>query len=126
MDKISSILKTSPRVQSVDPKSITPGRPGAPGMGRPQGRISSQDRFSVSDVAKEKAFQETLAIRNPREDRHSKIAEQTTREFFETRFRPDEALVEAPIVDEPVFAPDEDYASRGSLPVRGSQLDTQG
>lgn len=125
MEKISSILKTSPRVQSVDPKGITPVRPGAPGMGRPQGRISSQDRFSVSDGAKEKAFQETLAARNPREDRHVKIAEDATREFFETRFRPVDDEPAAAGFEEPVFAPAEDYAPRSSAPIRGSQLDTE-
>lgn len=84
MDKLSSILPSSPRVKSVDLKSAHPARPGAPRFGRPQGSVSS-DRMTLSSAAKDMAFQETLAARNPREEAHSQIAKDVTRKFFETR-----------------------------------------
>lgn len=37
MEKISGILKNSPRVQSVDLRESTPVRPGTPSFGRPEG-----------------------------------------------------------------------------------------
>lgn len=84
MDKLSSILPSSPRVKSVDLKNAQPARPGAPLFGRPQGSVSS-DRLTLSSAAKDLAFQETLAARNPREAAQVQIAKDVTRKFFETR-----------------------------------------
>lgn len=84
MDKLSGILPSSPRVKSVDLKNAQPARPGAPLFGRPQGSVSS-DRLTLSSAAKDLAFQETLAARNPREAAQVQIAKDVTRKFFETR-----------------------------------------
>lgn len=122
MEKISSILKASPRVKSIDPKEVAPVRPGAPAMGRPEGRVSGRDRLSISPDAKEKAFRETLAARNPREDRHAKIAEEATRKFFETRVEPVVARPSSEVSFEPMEGPSSVDEIRFG---RGQYLDTE-
>lgn len=84
MEKLSSILPASPRVKSVDLKAAQPVRPGVPRFGRPEGLVS-RDRLSLSPEAKEMAFKETLAARNPREAQSAKIAEEVTAKFFQNR-----------------------------------------
>ena len=90
MEKISSILSSSPRVKAVDIKEAHPIRPGVPTFGRPEGRSSLRDfkdKISVSQEAKDMAFKETLAAKNPQEARHAKIAADMTRNFFENRMK---------------------------------------
>jgi len=48
MDKISSILPASPRMQMVEMAASQPARPGAPLMGRPEGKNSMGDRITLS------------------------------------------------------------------------------
>jgi hypothetical protein len=85
MDKISSILPSSARVQSVDIDESPPVRPGAPALGRKAGRNTVADRVSLSQKAKEMAAQETLAVRNPKEASRAKMVEELNKKFFETR-----------------------------------------
>lgn len=85
MEKISGILAASPRVKSVDLSEAHPVRPGTPSFGRPVGTTSSRDRFTLSEQAKERAFEDTLGGRNPKEAQQARIAEDVTRKFFETR-----------------------------------------
>lgn len=87
MEKISGILPSNSRLKSVDLKNSQPSRPGAPNFGQRMGSTSA-DRLSLSEEATERMMQETLAGYNPREARHAKIAEQMTRNFFETRLGP--------------------------------------
>lgn len=111
MDKLSSILPSSPRVKSVDLKNAQPARPGAPLFGRPQGSVSS-DRMTLSPAAKDLAFQETLGGRNPKEAAQVQIAKDVTRKFFETRLDEpaptaqarQEVAMEAPMAIESVSA----------------------
>ena len=93
MEKISSILGGTPRVKAVDMEEAHPIRPGVPSFGRPEGRTSLKDRFTVSQEAKDIAFKETLAARNPKEFASAKIAEEMTANFFNTKLKP-------PVVDE--------------------------
>lgn len=48
MDKISSILPASPRMQLAEVAAAQPARPGAPLMGRPEGKNSIGDRITMS------------------------------------------------------------------------------
>jgi hypothetical protein len=93
MDKLSSILGSSPRVKSVDLSDAHPVRPGTPSFGRPVGTTSIRDRFTVSDSAKDRALQDTVGFRNQKEDRQTKIAENVTKKFFETRLQPKEEVL---------------------------------
>jgi hypothetical protein len=87
MEKLSSILPTSPRVQSVDLDEAPPARPGAPSLGRKEGRNSINDRVSLSPRAKEMAAQETMMGRNPKEISRAQKVEALNRRFFETRLQ---------------------------------------
>lgn len=51
MDKISGILPSSHRIQSVDMKNAPALRPGAPSFGQPMGMTAVEDRVSLSSVA---------------------------------------------------------------------------
>lgn len=119
MEKISSILPANARLKSVDTQDAHPVRPGVPAMGRPVGRTSGQDRFTVSQEAKDLAFQETLATRNPREDEHVKIADAMTKNFFETRLQAKPAS-RAEEAMEPIVVPQPD----DNTAVRGGYIDT--
>ena len=89
MEKLSSILPSNARVKSVDLEDSHPVRPGVPSLGRPTGLTSSQrDRATISPQAKEAAFNETLARRNPREEKSVKIVHSVTDAFFNKRISP--------------------------------------
>lgn len=83
MEKISSILPTSPRVKKVDLSDAAPVRPGTPTFGRPVGANAVKDRLTISEQAKDIAFQETLGKIDPKEARGVRIAEKLTQKFFE-------------------------------------------
>ncbi|MDG0815450.1 hypothetical protein [Bdellovibrio svalbardensis] len=48
MEKISSILPASPRMKVAELSASQPARPGAPLMGRPEGKNSMGDRITLS------------------------------------------------------------------------------
>lgn len=103
MEKLSSILPSNSRVKSVDLEDAHPVRPGVPSLGRPMGTTSSQrDRMTISPQAKEAAFNETLARRNPREDKSVKIASKITDQFFNSRVGPKSDSEFAPALSEQV------------------------
>jgi len=85
MEKLSSILPASPRVQSVDMADAHAVRPGVRSYGRPIGANPIKDRLTISQQAKDVAFQETLGTINPREAKSVKIADDMSKKFFETR-----------------------------------------
>lgn len=99
MEKISSILKSSPRVKSVDMASAAPVRPGAPSYGAPIGRNSVADRITLSDRAKDLAMQDTLALRNPKEASRAKMVEEINRNFFESRLDKEEPTTGEQVTD---------------------------
>lgn len=88
MDKLSSILPSSPRVQAVDLNEAPPVRPGAPTFGRRVGANTIKDRITVSQEAKDIAFQDTLAMRNPKETKGVKIVDQLAKKFFDSQTKP--------------------------------------
>ena len=52
MDKISGILPSSRRIQSVDMTHAPALRPGAPSFGQPMGMTALEDRVSLSSAAR--------------------------------------------------------------------------
>lgn len=117
MEKLSSILPSSPRVTSVDLDEAPPARPGAPAFGRKQGRNTISDRITLSKQAKEMAAQDTMMVKNPKEAARAKMVEEINRNFFNTRVKPveaevpkaevvTEALVTAPMVEDELFVPE--------------------
>lgn len=85
MEKISGILASSARVTSVDLDEAPPARPGSPNVGQKQGVVRINDRFNLSQRAKEMAAQDTMMKVNPREQAKAKIVEDQSRAFFQTR-----------------------------------------
>jgi hypothetical protein len=85
MDKLSSILPSSPRIQNVDMEGSHPVRPGVASYGRPVGRNPIKDRFTLSQQAKDIAFKETLAGMNPKESKSTKIVNEMYKNFFENK-----------------------------------------
>ncbi len=100
MEKISSILPASPRVQSVDLDEAPPARPGAPAFGRKQGRNTVQDRITLSQKAKEMAAQDTMMVRNPKEAARAQKVEELNKRFFETRLQKPEVAPAGPRTEE--------------------------
>ena len=128
MEKLSSILPSNARLKSVDLEDAHPVRPGIPTHGRPVGMTSSQrDRITISPQAKENAFNETLARKNPRMDKNAEIVKTVTDNFFnkrvgpkvETDFTPSmteqvaQAQVDNIIVPETIPTPSPAYSSAG-------------
>lgn len=115
MEKLSGILKSSPRVKSVDMKNAAPVRPGAPSYGGPVGRSSVRDRITLSEQAKDLALADTLAVRNPKESSRAKLVEQINKNFFETRLDRNEPTVSeqvsASVGDSVGYSPEGDMTS---------------
>lgn len=90
MEKLSSILPSNARIRSVDLKASQASRPGTPNFGQRIGTTAAtQEKIDLGRAAElgRQAMDDTLAIRNPKEAEHRRIAEETTRNFFETRLR---------------------------------------
>lgn len=103
MEKISGIIPSNARVKSVDLSEAPPARPGAPAMGRKEGRNTVRDRVTMSEKAREMAaaaFKETTGGSNPKQAKESKIVEDINRKFFENRVKP----VETPLSEEVTHA----------------------
>ena len=86
MEKVSSILAASPRIKAVDLEEDHPVRPGAPTFGRKEGITAAQrDKITISPQAKDAAFAETMAARNPRIEEATQARIRNTDKFFESR-----------------------------------------
>lgn len=94
MEKISGILSSSARVTSVDLDESPPARPGSPNIGQKQGVVRINDRFNLSQRAKELAAQDTMMKVNPREHAKAKIVENQSKAFFQTRLKDDKKASE--------------------------------
>lgn len=93
MEKLSSILPASPRIKSVDLSEAKPRRPGSPTFGVPEGTTSSQrDRVSISSRDSIEALKDNGTYKNPRDFKTSKMAEEVTKKFFETRLNPTDKI----------------------------------
>lgn len=88
MEKISGILRGSPRVTSVDLKSARPVRPGTPSFGSPEGESSLRSQINRSTTTQ----QNPGAIEVPRwrakEDSHVAIVNQIASGFFQRQAQP--------------------------------------
>lgn len=86
MDKISGIIPSSPRLQSVDLKDAAPVRPGTPSFGRPEG-VSSLNKPPMISTAPETA-RRGAAIHEQRMDwrsedaRKANMAAEMSNSFF--------------------------------------------
>ena len=87
MEKISGILSPSARVTSVDLEDSQPSRPGSPNIGQKQGVVRINDRFNLSQQAKELASKETVMGRDHKDTAKAKIVSDMSRSFFETRVK---------------------------------------
>ncbi len=94
MEKISGILSSSARITSVDLDESPPARPGSPNVGQKQGVVRINDRFNLSQRAKEMAAQDTMMKINPRDAAKAKIVEEQSRAFFQTRLKTDKKASE--------------------------------
>ena len=83
MDKISGIIKSSPRVQSVDIRESSPIRPGTPLFGRPEG-ISSLNKpvNTLETGVKASAVAETLGGWKAKDQKSAAMAADLTNKFF--------------------------------------------
>ena len=89
MDKLSSILPNSPRVQSVDLSDAQPRRPGSPTYGAPVGTTASmRDRRTIGSKP---SLDEAPVYQNPKEAKSAKLINDVTKSFFEKRLTPQEA-----------------------------------
>ncbi len=85
MEKLSSILPSSPRIKSVDLDEAPPARPGAPKFGRKQGRNTIGDQVTMSAQARALSADSIKAAKDPKEFARGKMVEDISRNFFETR-----------------------------------------
>lgn len=140
MEKLSSILPSSPRIKNVDLSDAQPVRPGVATYGRPVGVNPMKDRFTVSQEAKDIAFRETLGAVNPKEAKSVKIVDDLSKKFFEgkvgedikkrpaseeTQERTTEAEEMVPVQAAQFFAPTAAQAPSQKAAVSGDNLDVQ-
>jgi hypothetical protein len=121
MDKLSGILPSNARIKSVDLKDAKPRRPGAPSLGVPMGTTSVKDRVNLNAGIQNPA-EDLLVYKNPKEMRHAKIAEETTKKFFETRLQNEPKVTE--VVEENINQSIEQLPELEELQVSEPQLYT--
>ena len=80
MEKISSIVPKSQRVQAVDLNSAQPVRPGAPAFGRPMGTSTAGVRDQMSTAQRAVAEQNRLV--DKRAEHMSQMVEEMNNRFF--------------------------------------------
>jgi len=97
MEKISGIVKASPRITSVDLSEASPVRPGTPGFGRPQAVSSLADRNQESTFGR--AAERGARIQSEMMDWRSKdkaraaiAAELSDRFFIKNRPKADQVM----------------------------------
>ena len=87
MEKISGIIKSSPRVQAVDMRESSPIRPGTPTFGRPEGVSSLAKSALDADLTagsnkRVAAAQEELSGWKAKDQKMASIAAELTNKFF--------------------------------------------
>lgn len=103
MEKISGIVKSSPRVQSVDLKSTSAVRPGTPSFGRPTGISTLIDKAGPSTA------QRAVALHNEIMDNRRATAEQPdivrnmANKFFMEQGKPAESITEDIDINETIL-----------------------
>ncbi len=134
MEKISSIVRGSPRTASVDLKSASAVRPGALGFGRPVGESSLTTPKEGTTAQRAVALQAELAEK--RAMGPDKVIQQMADQFFMSRIRrpeearevaaasPVEQKVQAEEAQELFVSEDEHAQPNGYVP-RGSYVDVR-
>ena len=82
MQKISSILPSSPRVGGVDLKSASAVRPGTPSFGRPVGESTGIARDGWSTAEKAANIREEMDVRLRNLSEPPEIVQKMTEQFF--------------------------------------------
>lgn len=85
MEKISGIVPASARTKSVDVSRSQPVRPGAPRMGRPEGRVTKniEDKVTLSSVAAERSMPEyPINYKQKVETARAKVVSDLADKFF--------------------------------------------
>ncbi|MBX2987579.1 MAG: hypothetical protein KF802_06755 [Bdellovibrionaceae bacterium] len=87
MEKISRIIPSNARTKAVDVSGSQPVRPGAPGWGRPEGRVTRspldiEDRVNISNL--ERPLDRTDIYKNKPEAARAKVVEDLAKKFFDT------------------------------------------
>ena len=72
---------------SVDLEESHASRPGSPNIGQKQGKVRINDRFNLSEQAKEMAAKETVMGRDHKDTARAKIVTEMSRNFFNTRVK---------------------------------------
>lgn len=108
MEKLSGILPSSPRVRSVDMDEAPPARPGAPTYGKKVGRNTVTDKVTLSPEAKGLKAPSLTKVQDPKELARSKIADNLTKNFFETRLNKATEPVSTELVAENIASMNED------------------
>lgn len=101
MEKISGIIKSSPRLQSVDMRDSMPVRPGTPTFGRPVGVSSLTDNqvFNQTSV-KANGIQNQMSDWRTKDAEKADIARRVSEGFFGKNRREAEVVVDN---DAPTF-----------------------
>ena len=83
MEKISGIVKASPRLMSVDMKEASPVRPGTPGFGRPEGVSSLREQANFGIAApKSTGLQSELMDWRSKDGQRAAVASDLSDRFF--------------------------------------------
>ncbi len=95
MEKISGIIKSSPRVQAVDLRESNPVRPGTPAFGRPQGVSSLNKPVNPMETStRAMSVADDLAAWRAKDLKNASIAADMTKQFF-VKPTPSEVEVES-------------------------------
>lgn len=97
MEKISGIVKASPRLTSVDLSDAPPVRPGTPGFGRPQGVSSLAERNQESSIGRAaergaRIQSEMMDWRSKDSQRAAIAAELSDKFFIKNKSRSEQAM----------------------------------
>ena len=83
MEKISGILKNSPRVQAADLRDANPVRPGTPSFGRPEGVSSlAKSALTALEVQKPAVAMELVQPWKSKDQQQAEIAADLANRFF--------------------------------------------
>ena len=100
MEKISNIVRGSPRVASVDLKRESAVRPGAPSFGRPIGESPHSEKIETT-AQRATALQTEL---NEKRNTHDGLVKEMSDNFFMNRVKGSQVMEEPAIGKAPVQA----------------------
>jgi hypothetical protein len=98
MEKISNIVRGSPRVASTDLKSAAPVRPGAPSFGRPVGESTEGSGKSSSTASRAVALH-NANVEMKRAASEERVIQKMADDFFMSRIRRPAEEVSIPTIE---------------------------